>query len=93
MKQIRLLKTIIIYYIFTVIIILYGIHIFLICKQCVIHFPSYIFSKHFLGGLYDAEGSYRMWWSKKSWKKFQEKTKCYEDQYNKYYMPVADTNV
>lgn len=46
-----------------------------------------------IGSLYDAEGNYRMWWSKNSWEKFEDRMKCYEEQYDKYYLPAANTNV
>nr|WBW70064.1 venom protein [Lampona murina] len=46
-----------------------------------------------IGCLYDAEGSYRKWWSKSSWKIFEERMKCFEKQYNSYYVSAADSKV
>lgn len=46
-----------------------------------------------IGSLYNAEGSYSMWWSNDSWNQFSERNKCYEKQYSKYYMPTADAYV
>ena len=39
---------------------------------------------HFSGRKFDKDGHLRQWWSKKATKNFNEKTKCFIDQYNQY---------
>ncbi|XP_026482131.1 neprilysin-1-like [Ctenocephalides felis] len=39
------------------------------------------------GRQYDKEGNLRQWWSEDTVEKYIEKTKCFIDQYSKFYMP------
>jgi endothelin-converting enzyme len=36
------------------------------------------------GQKYDLHGNYRQWWTKSSQKNFNDRTKCYVDQYGNY---------
>lgn len=55
----------------------------------IINFMLYVFTqqrkkKIKKGRLFDKDGNLNKWWSDSSIKRFQEKTKCLVNQYNKY---------